>query len=184
MKNTMVNFGFISRLEGGPVCKGYVPDPEHSNSGVTIATGFDLGQRSHNDLQNLLPQSLVPILSPYCGMTKQDAVAYLVLAPLEISIDEADLIDLCVKSQLLEQLQYRYNRVSNVSFNRLPERCQTVVASVSFQYGNLANRCPKFWQKSMSQDWIGLVQELRDFGDRYPTRRNQEADYLVLRGKA
>ncbi|WP_393941438.1 pesticin C-terminus-like muramidase, partial [Shewanella sp. S23-S33] len=43
---TQVNFGFISGLEGGPILQGYVPDPKNSNSGVTIATGFDLGQRS------------------------------------------------------------------------------------------------------------------------------------------
>ena len=40
----MIDFNFISKLEGGRKTKGYVPDPEGSRSGVTIATGVDLGK--------------------------------------------------------------------------------------------------------------------------------------------
>jgi len=180
MKNTKVNFGFISGLEGGPTLTGYVPDPEHSKSGVTIATGFDIGQRSVEDLQKLLPQSLLSKLSPYCQVTKHSAKAALNTWPLTITGDEAEVIDLCVKSQLLEQLADRYNRSSDVPFNELSEHEQTVVASVAFQYGNLAKRCPSFWQTAITQDWQAMGAELCNFGDRYPTRRMREADYLKL----
>ena len=40
-----IDFAFISSCEGGQRLKAYVPDPEHSESGVTLATGFDLGCR-------------------------------------------------------------------------------------------------------------------------------------------
>jgi hypothetical protein len=182
MNKTKVNFGFISGLEGGPTCTGYVPDPKYSKSGVTIATGFDLGQRSVNDLQTLLPQALVQKLAPYCGLTKHDAVTALHDTPLSITPDDANLIDLCVKSQLLEQLQHRYNRDSVLPFDLLKEQQQTVIASVAFQYGNLARRCPNFWRAATQQNWHQMAIELRDFGDRYHSRRNREANYLDMAG--
>ena len=39
-----VDFKFISQLEGGRATTGHVPAAGVSSSGVTIATGFDLGQ--------------------------------------------------------------------------------------------------------------------------------------------
>ncbi len=39
----MIDFKFIEKLEGS-ARKGYVPDPDNSKSGVTIACGFDIGQ--------------------------------------------------------------------------------------------------------------------------------------------
>lgn len=179
-ENTKVNFGFISGLEGGPILTGYVPDPDHSKSGVTIATGFDIGQRSPEELQKLLPQSLVKKLSIYCGLIKQHAAAALSIAPLTISSDEAEVIDLCVKCQLLEQLQHRYNRSSKVPFHQLTEQQQTVIASVAFQYGDLSKRCPKFWRAVTAQNWEQVSIELLDFGDRYTSRRHREANYLDM----
>lgn len=55
-----INYEFLSRLEGGSRTSGYVPVPESSQSGVTIATGFDLGQRDEDDLKQLaLDESLI-----------------------------------------------------------------------------------------------------------------------------
>ena len=178
---TKVNFGFISDLEGGPRLTGYVPDSQLSNSGITIATGFDLGQRSVQDLQRLLPHSLVVKLNLYCGLKRQAALSVLRQKPLVIDEDEACAMDLCAKSQLLEQLTERYNRASTVPFNQLPEHCQTVIASVAFQYGNLATRCPNLWALAIAQNWPAMDAELCNFGDRYPTRRKREANYLRLR---
>jgi Bacterial toxin homologue of phage lysozyme, C-term len=39
-----VDWKFIGTLEGAGILKGYVPVSQTSNSGVTIATGVDLGQ--------------------------------------------------------------------------------------------------------------------------------------------
>jgi hypothetical protein len=46
----MIDFNFISRLEGGRHTRGYVPNPETSRSGVTVGTGVDLGQMGDQDL--------------------------------------------------------------------------------------------------------------------------------------
>ncbi|MCZ6804491.1 MAG: pesticin C-terminus-like muramidase [Proteobacteria bacterium] len=55
---------------------------------------------------------------------------------------------------------------------------QTVVASVAFQYGDLESRTPNYWQQVTTGDWPAALYNLRNFGDRYPTRRNKEADLL------
>jgi hypothetical protein len=183
---TQVNFGFIAALEGGPVLTGYVPDPDKSNSGVTIATGFDLGQRTDSDLVALLPEhsELVDKLAFYCGHKRRDAVAVLAICPLHITKNEAQIIDKAVKQQLLDQLQQRYNAASLNEFSALPEAMQTVIASVAFQYGDLARCCPRFWRAAICADSMGLINELQNFGDRYPTRRKKEANYLIKFCKA
>ena len=48
-----IDYNFLSDLEGGSKTTGYVPAAAVSKSGVTIATGFDLGQRDENDLKSL-----------------------------------------------------------------------------------------------------------------------------------
>lgn len=180
--NTKVNFGFISGLEGGRITRGYVPDPEHSRSGVTVATGFDLGQRSSAELHRLFPVSLAHKLSQYAGQKGMDAVAVLARTPLQLTEDEAEHIDLCIKSEAIAKLQRRYNAAAPREFADLPEQAQTVIASVAFQYGDLARRCPKFWQTAINADWQAMVHELEHFGDRYPGRRSKEANYLKLMG--
>lgn len=183
---TKVNFGFIAALEGGPVLTGYVPDAEKSNSGVSIATGFDIGQRTDSDLVALLPQhsELVDKLAFYCGHKRSDAVAVLAICPLHITEQEALIIDTAVKQQLLSRLEQRYNATALKDFAQLPEAMQTVIASVAFQYGDLASRCPRFWRAAITADSVSLINELQNFGDRYPTRRNREANYLIKFCKA
>lgn len=62
----MINYGFIQTLEGNSNI-GYVPDPEHSKSGVTIASGFDLGARRLSDLIGL-PKTIIDKLAPYLSL--------------------------------------------------------------------------------------------------------------------
>ena len=47
-----IDFDFILEQEGFET-EGYVPDAENSKSGVTIASGFDLGARVLEDLKGL-----------------------------------------------------------------------------------------------------------------------------------
>lgn len=174
-----IDWNFIARLEGGRRIHGYVPDAARSKSGITIATGFDLGQRSLSDLENLkLSQALIEKLRPYLGLKKQVAEAYLKNHPLTITPEQAKSIDIAVKSQSVNKLVRTYNGHSSVSFASLPGAAQTVIASVSFQYGHLPSETPKFFKLVTNRDWTGTVQELRNFGDQYSTRRKQEADRL------
>ena len=64
-----------------------------------------------------------------------------------------------------------------LEFGQLTDAQKTVITSVLFQYGS-PRRTPNFWRKVTNQDWAGAEAELRNFGDKYPTRRNKEADLL------
>ncbi|WP_138519422.1 pesticin C-terminus-like muramidase [Limnobacter alexandrii] len=178
-----VDYAFLSKLEGGCRTGGYIPDLEKSKSGVTVATGFDLGARNEDDLRRLgIQGTLFKKLSPYLGLTRHDAAKKLEKVPLNISTTECLFIDQVVKTHYLVQLANRYNNAissSAVKFEDLKPEFQTVITSVSFQYGlELARSAPKFWASVVGQDWKAAVKILRNFQDQYPTRRNKEADLM------
>ena len=177
-----IDFAFLSELEGGSSTSGYVPGAAVSKSGVTIATGFDLGQRSESDLQQLqLGASLMAKLKPYLGLKGAAAQAALKQTPLSISTTEAEAIDKAVKLAHVRQLKTKYNTAAGneKKFDELPSQAQTVITSVSFQYGiHLGIKAPKFWKAATTQDWPEAAKVLRSFGDAYPTRRRKEAMLL------
>lgn len=179
-----IDYKFLSDLEGGCKTTGYVPVAALSKSGVTVATGFDLGQRNQSDLTRLgLPMVLVIKLKPYLGKRGKDAVDLLKKSPLIISSEQGKTIDKAVKSVHVQSLKTHYasspHNAAKKAFFDLPAEAQTVITSVSFQYGaNLNVSAPKFWKAASSQDWATTVAVLRAFGDIYPTRRNKEAALL------
>jgi UDP-3-O-acyl-N-acetylglucosamine deacetylase len=178
-KNNNINFDFISTFEGGSLNKGYVPDAAKSKSGVTIAVGFDLGARNVNDLRALnLDNALVDLLTPYLGLQGRSALRYVEQHPLIIADADATSINVSVKSVLIDLLVAKYDADAGVSFSSIPAKWQTVIASVEFQYGSVQKKCPSFWRCVIKQNWHEAIAELRDFGDRYRTRRNKEADYV------
>ena len=178
MNNIKVNYSFISELEGGAQLNGYVPDAANSKSGVTIATGFDIGQCDEVGLKYLLPEFIANKLKHFCLLKGEHALKACTQNPLSINENEATIIDLCVKHQQTEYLVEIYNKHSASKFEQLPEPMQTVIASVAFQYGDLPKRCPKFWRTAITQNTQAMIDELVDFGDRYSTRRWREARYL------
>ena len=107
-----IDYDFLSAREGGRKTKGYVPAASSSNSGVTIATGFDLGQRNKKDLRLLsLSSPLIKKLEPYLGLTGSDAVSFLSETPLTITAAQALRIDRAVKAMHLRRLKSAYNSV-------------------------------------------------------------------------
>src|SRR5665213_2604813 len=91
-----IDWNFIAKQEGRAILHGYVPQRDGQAigaSGVTIASGFDLGQHDADELSNLnLSDDLIQKLTPYLGLRKQDAIDYLTSNPLEISQMECDEI--------------------------------------------------------------------------------------------
>lgn len=177
-----IDWEFIASLEGKRVLKGYVPLPEKSKSGVTIATGFDLGQHNESDLKNLkLSADLTKKLKPYLLLKKAEAVEFLKKNPLTITKEEAVEIDTALKKKLVPQLKNRYlNSPYNkdkTNFDDLPSQAQSVIASVSFQYGDLNTARQPFWEAVSTQDWAAAVKILRAYND-YKPRRKKEADLL------
>jgi hypothetical protein len=169
-----IDFDFILKQEGFET-KGYVPDAENSKSGVTIASGFDLGARKLSDLKGL-PQDIIDLLSPFLGFKGAEASE---IAPnLEVTEDQAKIINEFAKSEAITNLKTKWENATGTSFDDLGTEQATVLASVAFQYGDLESRTPNFWKQTTSGDWVGAYKNLLKFGDRYTSRRLDEAALL------
>ncbi|KFA87814.1 pesticin C-terminus-like muramidase [Archangium violaceum] len=186
---TDIDWDFIAEQEGAARQDAYVPDPEGSQSGVTVGTGVDLGARDLADLQRLgLSEALQERLTPYLGLQQQEAVDFLEANPLQLTAEEVEELDQAVRDQAVDSLITRYNAEvtsrnaedggERVSFEELPAEMQTVIASVHFQYGTLSTETPNFFGQVVDQRWDDALGNLRDFGDDYPSRRGREADLL------
>lgn len=175
-----VDTGFIGRQEGF-LLDAYVPDPLFSMSGTTVGTGVDVGQRSVAEIQALdIPETLKEKLIPYAGLKGLDAVNFLANRPLRLTEEEAYALDQAVARQIFGDVATLYDADSTgASFLELPLEARTAIGDVAYQYGpNLEQRLPNFWGDVTQGRWDEATQTLRDFGDRYPIRRNEEADLL------
>ena len=182
-----IDYDFIGDLEGSLKTKGYIPEDKQGNildkSGVTVSTGVDLGSKSRNYFEGL-DKALVDKVAPYFGLKGEKAKQKLAQVSLNITKDEARTLYKFTRDKELKLLKARWSKEveagnTDVAFEDLPKKLQTVLASVSFQYGsNLPKETPNFWKHSLKVDLPKVLAELRNFGDKYPTRRNKEADYL------
>ncbi|MEE3916535.1 pesticin C-terminus-like muramidase [Pseudomonas viridiflava] len=185
MTSHAVDMAFIAGFEGLRATRGYVPDIQNSRSGVTIGTGFDIGQRNEKDLQKLkeqqsfaLPEHICARLRPYLGLIREDALNQLHTLPLALTEQEARTIDDAYAEYFTAHLMMTYNAVASQKFESLPAAMQTVIASVAFQYGDLSKRTPKFWEQVTAREWAAAASNLEHFGDRYASRRVKEAALL------
>lgn len=170
-----IDWDFIAKQEGSRKLKGYVPNAEGSKSGVTIATGFDLGARNLSDLSGL-PQAIIDKLTPFLGIKGANAKEQ--AKNLNVTDEEAKTIDEFSHKEAENNLKTRWQAATGESFDNLPKNKATVIASVAFQYGNLETETPNFWRQVTSDDWNAAEANLRNFGDDYKSRRNREADYF------
>ena len=172
-----IDFDFIGQQEGikssmyVPKKNGQVLD----DSGPTIGVGLDLGQRNVSDLEGLSPE-LIDKLSPYTGMKGSEADSFIKENPLTLTSEELAEVNAWTKKTETDKLLKRWAEDSDIAWSDLTPQQATVVASVSYQYGTGA---PKFWSHVTSGDWAAAEAELRDFGDKYKSRRLREARYLV-----
>tara|TARA_B110000285_G_C14799921_1_gene456916 strand:- start:41 stop:715 length:675 start_codon:yes stop_codon:yes gene_type:complete len=173
-----IDFDFIKDREGFEII-GKVPDAKGSKSGVTIASGFDLGARKLSDL-NGLPKEIIDKLKPFLGLKGNEAVAE--AKKLEITKEEGKIINQFAKRESLTRLKKKWNKDSKIKFDKLSKEQATVLASVAFQYGSSFKRKDgtqmNFYSLALNNDWQGVYDELMDFKDNYPTRRKEEAAYL------
>lgn len=169
-----IDWQTIEQLEGGRQQQGYVP--QAGKSGVTVSSGFDVGQR-----QNLegLPAELQQKLQPFVGAKREEAQRKLAATGgVQLSPEEADVVANFAKDETTQKLMDDWRKVSDIPFESLSPAQKTVLASVAHQYGGLT-RTPRFAQFAGKGQWEKVVQELRNFKDQYKTRRNKEADYLA-----
>jgi hypothetical protein len=119
-----------------------------SQSGVTIGTGVDLGQQDPSVYKKRLknagiPQALIDKLSPYMGLKRAAACKYLRDHPLEVTKEEADMLDKEMKGQHVKDTKKQYDDATNSvknrkAFTELSEEEQTVLTSRHYQDGNIA----------------------------------------------
>ena len=173
-----------------PILKGYVPSNNGvpiAQSGVTIATGCDLGQQTPDGLSKMgVPPTLLSRLAPYCGLRRQDAMIKLSSFPLIISETEADAIDTAVINSYIREVQNRFDQdVARADafliwrFADQPREVQAVLVSLRYQLG--FGGFPKTWAMIVAGNYPGAIAELRDparWGGKYMSRRRDEADLL------
>ena len=134
-----IDWTFISQHEGGQKLEGYWPGK--ANSGVTVATGVDIGQRNMFELNRLnLTPDLKKKLEPYLGVKGDAARRLLMERPLKITKMEADQLDQNIKRDILGRFEQLYNqevmgKPGLKPFSQLPREIQTVIASLVWQYG-------------------------------------------------
>lgn len=175
-----IDTGFITKVEGS-VLKGYVPLAGSTNSGVTIADGFDLGQMHRSEFNQLpITTALKNKLMPYVGLTKFKAVAFLKAHPLTISQDELVQLNVIAANKILKPLVAVYNKESGKSFMDLPAGAQTAIFSYAYQHGpGFMHRSSgkALWNSFISQNWQKASTLLK--GARmYAPRRHLEAQLL------
>ena len=174
--NSQINWNFIEDLEGN-LNYGHQPS---ENSGVTIGSGFDLKGKTESDLKDMgFDPDLIDIFKPYLGLTGDEAAAAIKNNNLVLNPEQTSKVNRLSKKYYTDYIIDQYESTGK-KFNKLSPEQQTVIMSVGYQYGNLKTRTPKFWKGVINDDWDSVVNELKDFGDDYGTRRGKEADLLSI----
>lgn len=180
ISKTKVDLNFI-RLVEGSVTKGYVPLATTTNSGVTIADGFDLGQMHMSEFNKLpISDALKAKLAPYIGLKRLDAKSFLQSHPLTVNENELMELNKVAANKILIPLAQEYNKNSSVPFDHLPAQAQTAIFSYAYQHGpgfmhSASGRA--LWSAFTTQNW-GKASTLLKAAKMYAGRRHQEAALL------
>lgn len=171
---------FLAKEEGGQRLTAYYPNVK--GSGVTVGTGVDLGARSKADLDALgISEALSKKIEPYLGKKDSDAVKAIKQSPLKLTRDEAAELDTAVKADIFGTVEDKLT-ASGVDFKTLPEEAQTVIKSISYNFGkNFDEKLPSLWNAITSEDWPKLQELLVNTKWKQPelvARRKREADLL------
>ena len=194
---------FLTKVEGPRQTQGYIPCylksggsanykgnvvPDNYTamgaSGVTIATGCDLGQTTLDTLRRygLKDETLLGILARYIGKKKDAALRTLYAYPLTITREQAEALDHAVHGGYLNTyVRPAYDAASKVKFDDLPVQAQAVVMSVCFQKGcgGVRRDWPKTWKYLTTQDWAKASYELQHGFIQYKGRRVVEGKLLA-----
>jgi len=186
---TKVDFAFLSEWEGGQYLRGYIPftgGVVAGASGMTIATGFDIGQIGEKQLKQYdLPASAVAQIKPFLNvkfggpssplkksMTKQEVAAHVAkLGPVPIiSKSDAEAVDAAIHGAHLSSASDSWNaarKKSVPSFEELPEAWQTVLFSRTFHQGMGMPKtavAKPFYAAATEGRWDDAVQALASYG--------------------
>lgn len=182
----IIDWDFIRQFEGGRKLYGYVPVNNEGEpigkSGVTVATGVDLGQYSPEEfLHNLkISPSLVRKLHPYFGVTGVSALQLLKDKPLHLTGEEADLITEHVRFSILKTVARVWGEHSQVPFRQLPPRVRTVLFSLAYNFGpHLDVALPNLLKTAVAcageKNWTRFHSFLDNFPSKNPELKRRRA---------
>jgi len=124
-------------------------------------------------------EAILEKLRPFLGIQGAAAQRALAEDPLRLSEAEAGELSNKVLNDIIRRVAANFNADSPFDFFELPPEAQTVIADVAIQFGpNLKTATPDFWRFVTRGEWDKALEELRNFGDRYDDRRNDEAERL------
>lgn len=178
-----IDLDFLREQEGFELGT-YVPRQRgqpHPNSGPTVATGIDLTQQSEKGLLGAgVDPGTVQLLMPLIGtgVKGQKAQDLIDQHGIKLSQVQADQLDQSVLNRDTQKLAKKFTKASGRNFESLPREIQTVLTSVSHQYGNLESATPNFWKQVTTGKFDQALNNLRNFGDDFSPRREREADFI------
>jgi Bacterial toxin homologue of phage lysozyme, C-term len=196
---TKVNFDKLADFEGGQAQVGYIPghtigvkndaDQVAGRSGVTIATGFDIGQWSELDLSKKLALSdnLRAKYKRFCNKPKQLAIDEIESKGLTVTKAEADETDMRVQGFHLKAAIATWDSDPKPSKNfvELTMAQQTVILSRTYHQGvgmPETGVAQDFYDAAQKGDWDAAEKALRNYNVKphwYKVRVGSEADYLA-----
>lgn len=152
-------------------------------SGVTVATGCDLGQTDISTLKayGLTDEDLLRKLDPYIGLKNSAALQRLFHLPLLLTVTEASSLDQAVHGGYLARyVRPAYQKDSRVAFDDLPKEAQAVIFSCCYQKGcgGVRRDWPKLWKYLTQCDWASASWELQRGFKQYAGRRKIEGQLL------
>jgi len=200
----MINYNFINsilgRFEGKSYTRGYIPcqrgtyyggtDTDKGEplgaSGVTIATGVDLGQQTKTGLTSMgIPTAITNILEPYIGIKKDQAIKKLKEFPLTLTYEQVREIDEAVHNHYINTTAARFGYEN---FRIAPKEVQAVAVSLCYQFGTPKRDASPSLALAWEALQLGKYQEAADFltnqngwsvsHRQYMIRRTQEAELL------
>jgi len=190
----------LGRFEGKGVTRAYVPceggnyvgigswegKKPYGASGVTIGTGFDLGQQSEGVLRALgLDPILQAKLAYYLGAKTQAAMEKLCARPLVLTAEEVAALDEAVHEKYINETAVMFG---SDRFSSAPKQVQAVAVSLHYQFGVPARSASpsleKAWDAMREGRYAGGAAFLRDISGwslshrQYMVRRRAEAALL------
>ena len=173
--------GGTSNYKGGARPERYIP---MGASGVTVATGVDLGQTSAAELESMgVPREIIAKVRPYLGVQKIKAVFALYNRPLLLEKPDADKLDECVHMHHVKLISRRYDKdAGEGTFETLPWQAQAVIFSLLYQCGCTGGpkKDPKTWEALVNKNWQTAAKRLmtREYWQGYQNRRRKEGEIL------
>ena len=182
-----IDHKFIERAESRRL-RAYVPQRRDGSvigrSGVTVATGVDLGQRDRAGIIALdISDELKRKLIPYVGLIGMEAVEAIRLRPLFLTEREATALDKAIHGRIIRELVRRFESATGRAFDAIPPEAQTVLASLAVNFGPAQlSGMARTWSLVRSQDWAGLAAWLDVFPGKQPELKNRRrAEAALLR---